>query len=100
VLSALDGVVAMKVAGLYDYFPQQMSELLRQHTKPEDKLIVYTCDPIWGSEVLWRSARQGFSVAAVNSTPDSPSPKGLYELLNTPEDLRRLKELGYNRIVL
>ena len=40
VLSAIDGVIAMKIANDYDSFPREMSVVIRQHTKPGDKLIV------------------------------------------------------------
>ena len=100
VFSAIDGVIAMKIAIDYDYFPQEMSALLRQYTRPEDKLIVYKCDPEWPGEVLFRSERKGLFVPTLESLPDGPTKKGLYELLNNEADLRQLKSLGYNKLVL
>jgi len=100
VFSAIDGVIAMKIAIDYDGFPQEMSVLLRQYTKPEDKLIVYKCDPEWPGEVLFRSGRKGLFVPTLESLPAGPTSKGLYELLNNETDLQRLKSLGYNKLVL
>ena len=100
VFSAINGVVAMKLAIDYDYFPQDMSVLLRQHTRPEDKLIVYKCDPEWPGEVLSRSGRKGLFVPSLEGLPHGSTSKGLYEILNSEKDLRRLRALGYNKLVL
>jgi len=100
VLSAVDGLIAMKIALNYDYFPESISQIVRQHTKPDDKLLLYTCDPIWGGEVLFRSRRNGLSVMALRASPNGPSRKGLFDLLGNQSDLARLKSLGYNKLVL
>jgi hypothetical protein len=100
VFSAIDGVIAMKIAIDYDYFPQKMSVLLRQYTRPGDKLVVYKCDPEWPGEILFRSERKGFLVYTLEGSPNGPTKKGLYELLNNETDLRKLKSLGYNKLVL
>jgi len=100
VLSAIEGLIAMKLGIDYDYFPQQMSVLLREYTKPEDKLLIYKCDPEWPGEVLFRSARKGLVVEKLESSPDSPTVKGLLELLDREQDLQRLKSLGYTKLVL
>ncbi len=98
VFSAIDGLIAMKVAIYYDYYPQAMSALIRQHTKPQDKLIVY--GGLWGGEELFRSERKGFYVYALENLPGMPTIKGLYELLGSAADLSRLKSLGYTKLVL
>jgi len=36
----------------------------------------------------------------LHNSPDSPTVKGLLELLTNPADLQRLKRLGYNKLVL
>jgi hypothetical protein len=100
IFSAVDGVITMKVAAGYDYFPQQMSAEIVRHTNPGDHLLVYTCDPIWGGEVLFRSGRNGLCVPILEGGPDGPTPKGLYDLLSNQADLNRLKSLGYNKLVL
>lgn len=98
--SAVDGLVTMKIAIDYDRYPQEISALIRDHTRSQDKLIIYTCDPDWGGEELFRSERQGLSVANLQHVPEMPTVKGLIELLADPDALRRLKELGYTRLVL
>jgi len=98
--SAIDGVIAMKIAIDYDYFPKEISSLIRQNTEPSDKLILYTSDPDWGGEPLFRAGRKGLSVINVESSPDTPTVKGLRELLTSESDLRRLKQLGYSKLVL
>jgi hypothetical protein len=100
VFSAVDGLTAMKLTIDYDPFPQQVSALLRQYTRPQDKLIVYKCDPEWPGEVLFRSERKGLYLPTLEASPHGSTNKGLYALLNSETDLRRLKALGYNKLVL
>jgi hypothetical protein len=99
VLSAIDGVIAMKIANDYDSFPSELSVVIREHTKPGDKLIVFG-EGNWGGEVLFRSGRTGLSVSRLRDVEDLPTVKGLCNLLNNEADLRRLKSLGYNKLVL
>jgi len=98
VFSALDGVISTKITVYYDPFRQEMSELIRQHTKPEDKLILYGGD--WGGEELFRAGRKGFYVYSLETLAGGGDVKGLYDLLASEADLRRLKSLGYNKLVL
>jgi hypothetical protein len=100
IFSAIDGVIIMKVAGDYDYFPKLMSAQIVRHTNPGDRLLVYTCDPIWGGEVLFRSERKGLCVPILQGEPNGPTPKGLFDLLSNQADLNLLKSLGYNKLVL
>jgi hypothetical protein len=98
ILSAIDGIITMKVSLYYDPYPQEMSSLIHQYTKPDDKLIV--CGTImWGGEELMRAGRKGFYVELKNSQ-GTDTVKGLYDLLNSEADLRRLRSLGYNKLVL
>ena len=99
VFSAIDGIIAMKIANDYDSFPKEMSVLIRQYTKPGDKLIVYG-EGNFGGEVLFRSGRAGLSLIRLHNVKELPTVKGLYELLDSEADLRRLKSLGYNKLVL
>jgi hypothetical protein len=97
---AIDGVVAMKIAIDYDYFPQEMSELIRQHTEPDDRIILYTCDPVWGGEMLFRAGRKGLCVTDFKAVPNGAAPKGVVELVENADDLKQLRSLGYNKLVL
>lgn len=98
VLSAADGLITMKVSIYYDGYPQEMSRLISQYTKPEDKLILLGGD--WGGEELFRSGRKGFYVFDVENSQGAAKTKGLYELLNSEADMRHLRSLGYNKLVL
>ena len=98
VLSAIDGLITMKVSIYYDGYPKEMSALISQYTKPEDKLILYGGD--WGGEELFRSGRKGFYVYDVDNVQGATKTKGLYELLNNEADMSRLRSLGYNKLVL
>lgn len=101
ILSAIDGIVTMKIALDYDPFTSQMSAIIHNHTKPGDKLIIYDAGfHPWGGETLFRSERNGLSVAFLTSPVDDPRVKGLTELLDNSSDLERLKSLGYNKLIL
>jgi hypothetical protein len=99
IAASIDGIVVMKIGVCYDSFSQVVSTVIARHTQPQDKLLVYG-DYSWGGEVLLRAGRQGLSVYSLDSYPDCPTVKGLRELLENPADLRRLKSLGYNKLVL
>ena len=99
VLSAIEGVISMKVAINYDYYPQKIAALLQQYTKPEDKLIFYD-SARWSGEELFRSGRKGLCVYSLEGLKGVNTVKGLYDLLGNQADLRRLKSLGYNKLVL
>jgi 4-amino-4-deoxy-L-arabinose transferase-like glycosyltransferase len=99
IAASVDGIIAMKVGIDYDRFPKTVSDVLVQHTQPGDKLVVYG-EGAWGGEVLLRSGRQGLDVYYLDNPAESPTLKGLRELLGTPADLQRLKSLGYNKLVL
>lgn len=94
----LDGVVTMKIALDYDPFPKHISAILKAHTSPKDKIVIFG-EPGWGGEVLFRSGRDGLSVYAME-TPRSSNAVGLRDLMGKPEHLNHLKVLGYNKLVL
>jgi len=99
--SAVDGIISMKIAIEYDSYTKNMSQVIRDHTQPQDKLIVYdTGFHPWGGETLFRSDRQGLSVQFLNTDPTDPDVTGLVELLDEDANLKRLKSLGYDKVVL
>lgn len=101
IFSAVEGVVAMKPAVDFDHYSQRMSNIIREHTAPQDKLIVYDAGfHPWGGEKLFRSGRKGLCVEYVQPTPMDPEVKSLTQILDTDTDLNRLKSLGYNKLVL
>ena len=88
--------VLFKITICYVYYSKEMSDIIRAHTTAQDKLVIYGGD--WGGEELFRSGRRGFYILSPQA-PDR-SQKSTIDLLNTPQDLHRLKELGYNKLVL
>lgn len=85
VLSAIDGLIAMKVSIYYDGYPKAMSSLIRQYTKPDDRLVLFGGD--WGGEELFRSGRKGFYVYSLDNFQKAATTKGLSDLLNSEPDL-------------
>jgi hypothetical protein len=100
VLSAIDGLIAMKIGIYYDYFPQEVAALIRQHTQPDDKLIVHSMIDLWGGEELFRSGRDGLYVATVEKMEGVGKNTSLRDLFDNEADLRRLKSLGYTKLIL
>ncbi|HEV2208625.1 MAG TPA: glycosyltransferase family 39 protein [Verrucomicrobiae bacterium] len=93
--SAIDGMIASKFAIHYDYFPSEVAGLLRQYSRPDDKIILYGGD--WGGEELFRSGRQGVCVFQLASMPGT---EGLVEMLSNTNDLAHLRAMGYTKLVL
>jgi hypothetical protein len=50
--------------------------------------------------MLYRADRSGLGVMALRGSPMGPSPKGLLDILESDEDISRLKAMGYTRLVL
>jgi hypothetical protein len=87
-LAAFQGTVDAKIAMQFDGYPTQIAEILRKYTLPTDKLIVEGGS--WAGEELYRSDRKGLS------TYDGETLKQLCSGAN----LDRLRNLGFNRLVL
>jgi len=100
VLSAVDGLVAMKISIFYDAYPAEMAAIIRQHTRSDDRLVIYKVDASWGGEELFRAGRRGFYVFGLENVQQAGTTRGLRELLDTKTDRHRLRELGYNKLVL
>ena len=99
--SAIDGVISMKLAIDFDSYTAEKSRIIHDHTSPEDKLIIYDAGfHPWGGEPLFRSERNGLTVAFLNTKTDDPNVTGLVELFEEEKNLNRLRLLGYNKLVL
>lgn len=96
--SAVDGALAMKIGINYDSYRREMGDIIRQHTQPGDRVIVYGGD--WGAEELIRADRQGLSVLTLETPKGVDTAKGLYDLLGDEARLQKLKSLGYNKLAL
>jgi hypothetical protein len=87
VLTVVQGLMGIKALG-YDPYRKEIVGLLRQHTKPADKLVILGGG--WGGYELFASERKGLSVQM---------PETLTRLC-AGENLRRLQSLGFNRLVM
>ncbi|HTV76081.1 MAG TPA: hypothetical protein VMD57_03710, partial [Candidatus Baltobacteraceae bacterium] len=83
-LSLLQGLMAMREL-TYDPYPAQIAGIIRRNTAPSDKLVIIGGG--WGGEELMRSNRQGLSAWDTH-------------IFDRPEDLAKLKSLGYNKLVM
>jgi hypothetical protein len=99
IFSAIDGVIAMKVSLQYDSFKRNLSAIIHENTRADDKLVVFDPDD-WGGEVLICSHRKGLCVYSLETLSGVHTAKGLFDLLRNEADLQRLKSLGYNKLVL
>jgi hypothetical protein len=88
VLAAFQGMIDAKIAMQFDRYPTQIAAILRKYTLPTDRLIVEGGS--WAGEELYRSDRKGLS------TYDGESLMQLCRGVN----LDRLRNLGFNRVVL
>jgi hypothetical protein len=72
----------------FDPYMEEVGKTIKQHTAPEDKIIVWGM--VWGDPFL-RADRQGVTGSLVQTNTG---------WLNDPEKLQRLKQLGYKEIVM
>jgi hypothetical protein len=84
-LSTLQGMAGLHVVLSFDRYPQAMAEIIRQHTRPSDKLVIQGGG--WGGELLILSERKGLSVWNTGLLEDSKT----YE---------RLKTAGFTKLVM
>ncbi len=86
-------LMIMHINMYFDPYPEEVAQLIQQHTDPEDKIMVWGM--LWGDPFL-RADRQGVtaSLSLIGSDwIDDPK-------INDPEKLKRLKQLGYDKMVL
>lgn len=100
VLASVNGLITMRLPIQLDPFTRIIATQIREHTRETDKLVVFTIDQNWGGEELFASGRNGLMVIGLEGGPRAPAPKGLLDILKNPQDLARLKALGYNTVVL
>jgi hypothetical protein len=84
-LSTLQGMAGLHVVLSFDRYPQVMAEIIRQHTRPSDKLVIQGGG--WGGELLILSERKGLSVWNTG-------------LLEDPKTYERLKAAGFTKLVM
>jgi hypothetical protein len=84
-LSAFQGLVDTNAVLYTDRFPQAVTTTIREHTAPGEKLLIQGGG--WGGQILIMADRPGLSIWGT-------------ALLENPENLQRLKALGFNKLVM
>ena len=72
----------------FDPYPQDCARAIREHTSPEDKVIVQREHADWGGEHFFLSGRTGLSTMHFE------------QLTSDPESMAKLVSLGYTTLVL
>jgi len=83
-LGVLQGLVGLESIH-QDPYPAAVAKRLREHTSPDDRLLIV--EGGWGGNFLFLTDRQGLSIWDA-------------EFLEKDDNLRRLRKLGYNKLVL
>lgn len=83
-LSLLQGLMSIEALAP-DPYPKTVAATLKNQTSPEDRLLMINGG--WGGDLFIRSERQGLSIDNLN-------------LLDDPNSAKRLRELGYNKLVV
>ena len=83
-LGVLQGLVGLEAIH-QDPYPASIVERLRKHTSQEDKLLIV--EGGWGGDYLFLSERSGLSIWNAG-------------FLAEDDNLQRLRQLGYNKLVL
>lgn len=83
-LSVIQGLLGLEAIQT-DPYQNRIVEKIKQHTTQNDKLLIV--EGGWGGNILFLSDRQGLSIWTAN-------------MLDEDNNLQRLKELGYNKLVL
>ncbi len=84
-LSAVQGLIGIKIVLDYDPYPQLMARTIDQYTTPADKLLI--AGGGWGGEMLILSHRRGLTI---DNT----------KMLEDTQALQRLLALGYTKLVM
>ncbi len=84
-ISAVQGLMGIEITLDYDPYPGKIAAMIREHTSPDDKLLIQGGG--WGGEMLILSQRRGLSIDDTKVLEDGPS-------------RQRLQALGFNKVVL
>lgn len=83
-LAVLQGIIGLETIH-QDPFPAKITQRISEQTSSDDKLLVIGGG--WGGDYLFLTGRRGLSIWST-------------EFLEQGDNLRRLRELGFNRLVL
>jgi hypothetical protein len=84
-LSLVQGWFGMKIVEEYDPYPYRIATLIRKYTSESDRLLVQNGG--WGGQQLLLTNRKGLDIWGT-------------EFLEKPANLARIRELGYNKLVM
>jgi hypothetical protein len=84
-LSLIQGLIGMKIGVYLDPYNKKTASIVAAQTHPSDKLLIQGGS--WGGDILTRSNRSGLSIWGT-------------KFLEDPVNLTKLKELGYNKLVM
>jgi len=84
-LATVQGMIGMKFVLDTDPYPRQMAKLIQEHSTAADKLLIQGGD--WGGNELFLAHRTGLTIWNT-------------ELIENPQNLNRLRELGYTKLVM
>jgi hypothetical protein len=83
--ATFQGVIGLETVLNYDKYPKKISKIIKEYTNPDDKLLIQGGG--WGGQQLILSKRRGMSIWNC-------------EILENDENLKYLKSLGYNKLVM
>ena len=84
-LSAVQGLMGIEVTLDYDSYPAKITAVIREHTRPEDKLLIHGGG--WGGDILILSQRRGLTIYGTG-------------ILEAGAQRQRLQALGFNKLVM
>ncbi len=84
-LSLVQGLLGMKIVEEYDPYPLRIAALIQKHTNESDRLLMENGG--WGGLQFLLTNRKGLSIWDT-------------KFLENPANLARIRELGYNKLVL
>jgi hypothetical protein len=84
-LSLAQGLVGMKIVEYYDPYPGRIAAIIQKYTTQSDRLLIENGG--WGGQELILANRKGLSIWTT-------------EFLENPANLARIRELGYNKLVM
>lgn len=84
-LSTAQGVITRNIVVFFSAYPTEMSNVIKKHTAPTDKLLIQGGG--WGGQLLFLSDRKGLSIFDTT-------------LLEDHKTYERLRSRGFNKLVM
>lgn len=84
-LACVQALLAMDMVLVADPYPKRLAQIIREHTHASDKLLLQGGG--WGGDMLIRTGRRGLCIWNTR-------------FLEKPENLARIRELGFTKLVM